>query len=82
MTVVYDSDLLTPVSVKKLRAAGTALAVFNTARPGVVRIAVASAEPMPFGLSVVALDFEGSAPSDAIKVTRAMVDDLPAEIVD
>jgi hypothetical protein len=82
VTVVYDSELLTPVSVKKLRAAGSALAIFNTARPGVVRIAVASAEPMPFGLSVVALDFEGSAPSDAIRVTRAMVDDLPAEIVD
>ena len=67
--------------MKKLRAAGDALAVFNTARPGVVRIAVASAEPMPFGLSVVALDFEGvrrATPS----VTRAMVDDLPAEIVD
>lgn len=82
VTVVYDSDQLTPVSVKKLRAAGGALAVFNLARPGVVRIAVASASPMPFGLSVVALDFQGSAPSDAVRVTRAMVDDLPAEIVD
>jgi hypothetical protein len=82
VTVEYDSERLTPVSVKKLRAAASALAVFNLARPGVVRIAVASAEPMPFGLSVVALDFEGSAPSDAVRVTRAMVDDLPAEIVD
>jgi hypothetical protein len=82
VNVEYDSELLRPVSVKKLRAAAGALAVFNLARPGVVRIAVASAEPMPFGLSVVALDFQGSAPSDAVRVTRAMVDDLPAEIID
>jgi hypothetical protein len=80
--LTYDSELLRPTSVKKLRAAGGALAVFNTMRPGVVRIAVASAEAMPFGLSVVALDFQGVAPSDAIRVTRAMVDDQPAEIID
>jgi hypothetical protein len=82
VTITYDNDVLRPIAVKKLRAAGSALAVFNLARPGVVRIAVASAEPMPFGLSVVALDFQGVAPSDAIRVTRANVDDQPAEIVD
>jgi Dockerin type I domain len=82
ITITYDSDLLTPSSVRKLRAARDALAVFNLARPGVVRIAVASAEPMPFGQSVIALDFLGTAPSDAIRVARAMVDDLPAAISD
>lgn len=82
VTITYDNDVLRPIAVKKLRAAGSALAVFNLARAGVVRIAVASAEPMPFGLSVVALDFQGVAPSDAIRVTRANVDDQPAEIVD
>ena len=56
--------------------------MFNLTRPGVVRIAVASAAPMPFGQSVVALDFLGTAPSDAVRVTRAMVDDLPAMVSD
>jgi hypothetical protein len=73
---------LTPSSVRKLRAAGDALAVFNLARPGVVRIAVASAMPMPSGQSIVAVDFLGTAPSDAVRVTRAMVDDLPALVSD
>jgi hypothetical protein len=82
LTIAYDRDLLTPSSVRKLRAAADALAVFNLARPGVVRIAVASAMPMPFGQSVVAIDFLGTAPSDAVRVTRAMVDDLPAVISD
>ena len=82
VTITYDSDVLTPVSVRKLRAAGDAIAVFNLTRPGVVRIAVASAGAMPFGVSVVALDFLGSAPSDAVRVTRAMVDDLPALVSD
>ena len=82
VTITYDSDLLTPASVRKLRAAGDAIAVFNLTRPGVVRIAVASAAPMPFGQSVVALDFIGTAPSDAVRVTRAMVDDLPALVSD
>jgi hypothetical protein len=40
VTVTYDSELLRPISVKKLRAAGNAVAVFNLSRPGVVRIAV------------------------------------------
>jgi hypothetical protein len=82
VTITYDPDLLTPSSVRKLRAAGDAIAVFNLARPGVVRMAVASASPMPFGVSVIALDFVGTAPSDAVRVTRAMVDDLPATVSD
>lgn len=82
VTVTYDSDLLTPVSVRKLRAAGDAIAVFNLTRPGVVRIAVASASAMPIGISVIALDFAGTAPSSAVRVTRAQVDDLPATVSD
>ncbi len=80
LTFTYDADLLTPTTVRKLRAAGEAMVVFNLTRPGVVRIAVASAEPMPVGLSVIAMDFVGTGTSDDVRLTRAMVDDLPVPL--
>jgi hypothetical protein len=80
LTFTYDSTLLTPAGVHKLRAAGDAMVVSNLTRPGVVRIAVASALPMPSGVSVISVDFQGAAASDAVTVTKAMIDDLPARV--
>lgn len=80
LTFTYDSTLLTPAGVHKLRAAGDAMIVSNLTRPGVIRIAVASALPMPSGVSVISVDFRGTAAGDAVSVTKAMIDDLPARV--
>jgi hypothetical protein len=82
LTITYDSTTLTPVEVRKLRAAGDALAVFNLTQPGVVRVAVASAAAMPAGISIIAMDFDGTGTADDVRVDRAMVDDLPAPVVE
>lgn len=80
LTFSYDSELLEPAAVRPLRAAGDAMVVSNLSQPGIVRIAVASAYPMASGISVISIDFRGSAPSDAVKVLKANVDDLPARV--
>src|SRR6185503_16190488 len=60
VTIAYDSEHLRPIEVRKLRAAGDALVISNLTGPGVVRIAVASAATMPSGISIIAVDFEGT----------------------
>ena len=82
ITIAYDLEHLQPLEVRKLRAAGDALIVSNLAGPGLVRIAVASAYSMPSGISIIAVDFDGSGTSTALRVVKAMVDDLPAPVVD
>jgi hypothetical protein len=82
ITIAYDLEHLAPLEVRKLRAAGDALIVSNLAGPGLVRIAVASAYTMPSGISIIAVDFDGSGTAADLHVVRAMVDDLPAPVVD
>jgi hypothetical protein len=80
LTFVYDSDVLTPDAVRKLRAAGDAMVISNLTRPGVVRIAVASAYPIASNIPLISVDFRGAGTADDIDITRAMIDDLPARI--
>jgi hypothetical protein len=82
ITIAYDLDHLAPLEVRKLRAAGDALIISNLAGPGLVRIAVASAYTMPSGISIIAVDFDGTGTAADLRVVRAMVDDLPAPVVD
>ena len=82
ITIAYDLDHLQPLEVRQLRAAGDALIVSNLAGPGLVRIAVASAYAMPSGISIIAVDFDGSGTAADLRVVKAMVDDLPAPVVD
>lgn len=82
VTIAYDSEHLRPIAVRKLRAAGDALVISNLAGPGVVRIAVASAATMPSGISIIAVDFEGTGTGADVNVIQAMIDDLPAPLVE
>jgi len=80
LTLTYDDSTLTPVGLRRLRALGDAQAVFHAAEPGVVRIAVASGVPMAAGVSIIAMDFEGTGTADDVRVESALVDDRPAAI--
>ena len=69
---------LRPAGVRPLKAAANALMVSNLNESGRVRIALASAEPLPPG-GILVLDLqadEGAAPD--VRLLRALVDDQPA----
>jgi hypothetical protein len=64
LEVDYDPRRMQATSVRKLRAAGGALLAFNARVPGVLRIALASAEPVDGeGRPIVAVAFAGKGTS-------------------
>ncbi len=70
---------LRATGLRKLGGAAEAMAITNLSRPGVVRVAVASPQPLsPGAILVLELDADAAASPDDVVLTRALVDDMPA----
>ena len=79
-SVSYDPTRLQLVAVRRLNAARPALVQYNARVPGMIKIALASAQPMVSGGDVLALDFERplSPHLPLPRVLTATVDGQPA----
>jgi len=70
---------LRATGLRKLRGAAEAMVITNLSRPGIVRVAVASPQPLaPGAILVLELAADPTASPDEVVLTRALVDDAPA----
>lgn len=82
VTLTFDPTVLRPLRVHRLRPAADAVMVSNLTRPGVVRVALASGGEIPTDAPVISVDFEPLGDDYALRLTRTLVDDLPAQILE
>ncbi len=83
--LAYDPGVLQPVGVRPRRSRGTALLRFETGVPGLLRVAMASAEPLGrYSRIALIVDFELSQTPlspGSVQALRATVDERPAELL-
>jgi hypothetical protein len=75
----YDAAAVRAVAVWPLRAATGAMFIANVTRPGEVRVALAAAEPIPAGVPLIAIEFDGVPAAGSVRFTLASVDDQPVD---